>query len=235
MKPNLAAWAAMIGLALMATNGQAAQAEPVPLDEGIALAIIFDTSGSMQDSVRDSDGQRAPKYIVATRALEMVLQRLEAFAKKPVLETPRKIETGLITFAGNRAMEVLPFQKFNPETMRQWLRGFKRPDGSTPLGEALQLGANLVLKSPLTQKHVLVITDGLNTSGPAPEAVLPPILKRAEKENTTVLVHFIAFDVAARLFDPIKNLGITVVSAADEKQLKEQLEFILEQKILLEK
>jgi hypothetical protein len=39
----------------------------------------------------------------------------------------------------------------------------------------------------------------------------------------------------AKVFSPLKKLGVTVVGAADETQLKQQLEFILEEKILLEK
>ena len=38
----------------------------------------------------------------------------------------------------------------------------------------------------------------------------------------------------AKVFDPLKKLGATVVGAADEKQLNSQLEFILQRKILLE-
>ena len=38
----------------------------------------------------------------------------------------------------------------------------------------------------------------------------------------------------AKVFDPLKKLGATVVGAADEKQLNSQLEFILQKKILLE-
>jgi hypothetical protein len=47
-------------------------------------------------------------------------------------------------------------------------------------------------------------------------------------------VHFLAFDVDARQFDPLKKLGATVVGAVDERQLNSQLEFILQRKILLE-
>jgi hypothetical protein len=44
----------------------------------------------------------------------------------------------------------------------------------------------------------------------------------------------VAFDVAAKVFDPVKKLGATVVGASDEKQLNTQLEYILQRKILLE-
>jgi hypothetical protein len=50
----------------------------------------------------------------------------------------------------------------------------------------------------------------------------------------TVSVHFVAFDVDAKVFDPVKKLGATVVGASDEKQLNTQLEYILQRKILLE-
>ena len=43
-----------------------------------------------------------------------------------------------------------------------------------------------------------------------------------------------AFDVDAKVFDPVKKLGATVVGAADETQLNNQLQFILQKKILLE-
>jgi hypothetical protein len=37
------------------------------------------------------------------------------------------------------------------------------------------------------------------------------------------------------VFDPVKKAGATVASAADEKQLNAQLDFILQNQILLEK
>jgi len=91
-----------------------------------------------------------------------------------------------------------------------------------------------VLASPLSRKHVLVITDGQNTAGPQPSAVLPKLKQQAEEKHTSLSVHFVAFDVDAQLFDRVKKQGATVVSAADETQLNSQLEYILQRKILLE-
>jgi hypothetical protein len=53
-------------------------------------------------------------------------------------------------------------------------------------------------------------------------------------DHTSIAFHFVAFDVDAKVFDSIKKQGATVVSAADEMQLDNQLEFILQRKILLE-
>jgi len=64
--------------------------------------------------------------------------------------------------------------------------------------------------------------------------VLPKLKKLATDQHSSFSVHFVAFDVDARQFSPLKRLGATVVGAADEKQLNSQLQFILQQKILLE-
>ena len=57
----------------------------------MALAILYDNSGSMKQSVRDANGRQTPKYVIARRALESVIHRLQNFATN----TPRKIEAGL--------------------------------------------------------------------------------------------------------------------------------------------
>jgi len=58
--------------------------------------------------------------------------------------------------------------------------------------------------------------------------------QQAEEKHTPVSVHFVAFDVDAKVFDSVKKLGATVFGASDEKQLNTQLEYILQRKILLE-
>ena len=74
----------------------------------------------------------------------------------------------------------------------------------------------------------------MNTVGPDPAATLPALQKQAAQKHTALSVHFVASDLDAKIFEPLKKLGVTVVGAADEKQLNSQLEFILERKILLE-
>ncbi len=64
--------------------------------------------------------------------------------------------------------------------------------------------------------------------------VIPKIKAEAARQNTGISFHFVAFDVDAKVFAPLKNLGATVVGATDERQLNGQLEFIFEKKILLE-
>ncbi len=60
-----------------------AGAEPAP---GLGVAIVYDTSGSMNDRVKDSAGKSAPKFQIANRALLAAVDRLEAFHKANLLQ-----------------------------------------------------------------------------------------------------------------------------------------------------
>ena len=203
-------------------------------EDGVALAIIYDTSGSMHETVPDVTGKRAPKYVIANRALVAVARQIQVFADKPPTGAPRNVQAGLFVFSGNTAREAVKFGPFDAAALEAFARNFSAPNGNTPLGNALAVATRAVLKSPLTRKHVLIITDGLNTEGPDPQTVMPRLKRQADEQHATVSVHFVAFDVDAKQFNAVKKLGATVVGAADEKQLNSQLEYILQRKILLE-
>jgi hypothetical protein len=203
-------------------------------EQGVALAIIYDTSGSMREQVPNNSGGTSPKFVIANRALIAIARQIQAFATNTATGAPRRIDAGLWIFNGNGAREAVKFGPFNAAALEDWARDFSTPGGSTPLGNALNAAGRTVLKSPLPHKHVLVITDGINTIGPQPAAVMPRLKQQAEQYQTVLSVHFVAFDVDAKVFDPVKQLGATVVGASDEKQLSSQLEFIVQRKILLE-
>jgi len=203
-------------------------------NDGVALAVIYDTSGSMKDPVPDNDGHPSPKYLIANRALIAIANKIQAFTTNTATGSPREIQAGLFIFSGDTASEAVKFGPFNASAFRDWARHFSVPKGNTPLGNSLSVASRAVLDSPLPRKHVLVITDGVNTSGPQPAGVLPRIQQQAEVKRAAISVHFVAFDVNAKVFDSVKKLGATVVGAADEKQLNSQLDFILQHKILLE-
>jgi von Willebrand factor type A domain len=216
--------------ALVASPTQAAAAD----EDGVAIAIVYDTSGSMKESVKDEAGNPSPKYLIANRALVAIANRIQTFATNSPGTSPRKINAGLFVFQNDAPHAVLPFGPFDAAAITKWARGFSKPGGGTPLGNTLSAASSAVLDSGLTRKHVLVITDGMNTVGPNPDAVLPKLKQEAEKKQTGLSVHFVAFDVDAKVFAGVKRLGATVVGASNESQLNTQLEFILEKKILLE-
>lgn len=225
-------WLAL--LIALAVLGPGATPRASAAEDGVALAIVYDTSGSMNESVPDAAGRPAPKYVIANRALRAVATQIESFATNNPAGAPRKIEAGLFVFHGQGVREAIKFGPFDAGAMREFARTFASPNGNTPLGNALATASHAVFNSPLSRKHVLLITDGMNTAGPSPDAVLAKLQRQAEQKQTSLSVHFVAFDVDAKVFAPVKKLGATVVGAADEKQLNSQLEFILQRKILLE-
>jgi Ca-activated chloride channel family protein len=200
-------------------------------DDDIAIAIVYDTSGSMNAPVKDSAGKWTPKFMIGNRAVENIVSRLEKFAAT----SPKKLQVGLYTFALQGGKEVVPMGPFAPAKVRDWVASYKKPDGGTPLGNATAEAAEKLLKIKAGARHVLVITDGENTIGPKPEEKIAALNKIAMKTGDFVAFHFIAFDVNASVFAAIKKEGATLLSAADEKQLNERLTFVLEEKILLEK
>lgn len=245
-------WSAKNRTLTAAVNAESFQMKTVPLflalfitalsttsafcaqDEGVALAIIYDTSGSMKEPVKDLKGNFSPKYVIANRALIAVANQIQAFTTNTATGNPRDVQTALFIFGNDGAKEAIKFGPFDAAALRSWAGGFSTPSGNTPLGNALRTASETVLNSPLPRKHVLIITDGKNTAGPEPAAVMPGLKHRAQSKQTSLSTHFVAFDVAAKEFDSVKKLGATVVGAGDEKQLNSQLEFILQKKILLE-
>jgi hypothetical protein len=201
---------------------------------GVALAIVYDTSGSMNESVPGQDGKPTPKYRIANQALIAVTRQIQAFITNAPAGETRRVEAGVFIFQGDGAQAVIPFGPFNPQAIEDWAKQFSQPGGNTPLGNALNTAGKAALNSPLSHKHVLIITDGMNTAGPAPERVLPALQEKAAKKGAAVSVHFIAFDTDAKVFGAVKKQGATVLGAGNETQLNVQLSDILQHKILLE-
>lgn len=200
-------------------------------DSDLAIAIVYDTSGSMKQGVPGSGGAKEPKYVVANRALSAIVTKLE----KVNAAGPRKVQAGLFTFSAKGAQETVPLGPFDAAALRGWLAAFNYPNGATPLGNAVADATNALWKIRADSRHVLVITDGENTVGPPPDKLLPQLQDQCLKNGLSVYFHFLAFDVDARVFGGVKQFGATLVGASDEKQLNEKLNFILEEKILLEK
>lgn len=201
--------------------------------EGVAIAIVYDTSGSMQQKVRDTNGQMTAKNVIASRALNAVLDQFQAAVSGPESTRP-ELHAGLVVFEGNHAAVAIPCGPFKPQAFRDWVREHGQPRRGTPLGDAVRLAGEAVLHSPLPRKHVLVITDGINTQGKDPVETVPKLQREAEQRHRTVSLHFVAFDVNAAEFDGVKKLGATVIGAADARQLNSALDYIVTKKILLE-
>ena len=194
----------------------------VQKSEGIAVAIIYDTSGSMIDTVQNAKGRSESKYLIANRALASLTGKIEYFVK---VNPMKRVEACLLTFNVNQLVDLGPF---DPAPFRSFASSFNDPRGSTPLGSAIKVASNVLLKSALAHRHIIVITDGENTEGANPESVFPEVKAQG------VALHLIAFDASANIFEAIKKEGATVVGASNEEQLQAQLTNILQKEVLLE-
>ena len=81
-------------------------------EEGVAIAIVYDTSGSMAEPAKDASGKSIAKYRIANHALAAIARRIETFATNTAAG-PRKVYAGLFTFKGNGAEAAIPMGPFD--------------------------------------------------------------------------------------------------------------------------
>ena len=139
----------------------------------------------MKERVRDSSGQMTPKHVIAKKSLLDAVRQIQNFATNAATGSPRKIDAALFIFKGGSATEAIPFGPFNARAITDWVNGFSSFDTGTPLGNALAQAGDRVLKSNRAHKHVLVITDGMNTLGPDPAVTLPRLKEKAARQEAS--------------------------------------------------
>jgi Mg-chelatase subunit ChlD len=195
-------------------------------DPGVAVAIVYDTSGSMAEKVPAAGGAKQ-KYVIASETLARISTQIDAYAK-----SGNKVQAGIVCFPGANAV---PFADWNPAMFRKWLTSFNQPTGGTPLGDAVLTASKLVADSPLAKKHVVVLTDGQNNSGISPdEGVRQGQEYSRKRSGAAISYYFVAFDTGAAQFNEVKKKGAAVLSAGNEAQLQKGLTNLFTQKILLE-
>jgi uncharacterized protein YegL len=192
----------------------------------LALVILYDGSGSMADKVPNLGGEPTPKFQLANNAVRTIAQKMENYCTNRNVT----IDAGLIYFTQAKVKVGIPFQPFQAGSFESWANKFKSPNGGTPLGEGIKEANKMLATSHALKKHILIVTDGESNQGEAPQTVLAKMKSKGDSTS----VYFVAFDVSAKVFDPVKKLGATVVSAANELELKTQIDGLLGKKILLE-
>ena len=163
-------------------------------------------------------------------------KQIQAFATNSAAGTPRRIDAGLFVFSGDSARQAVKFGPFDAAALEDFARSFSDAQRQHAAGQRPDASpASTVLNSPLlAQTRADHHGRHEHRGAEARTRSCPGSSGRRSKSTRRVSVHFVAFDVDAKVFDPVKKLGATVVGAADEKQLNTQLEFILQRKILLE-
>lgn len=196
--------------------------------EGIAVAILIDTSKSMKGAVLDPTRAEKRKIDIAKRAARRALEKLSAFG---VRRPDRPLHVGLYDFSGDVCRRALPLAPLDLAAAWQALDRMDVSQG-TPIGEALLAAKRDLDRSGLTRKHIIAITDGENTRGRSPVAVARAISLLPPEEQAGV--YFVAFDVEASRFNAIKKAGGAVLEARDADALDRCLDLVLEQNIILE-
>ena len=204
---------------------------PAPERDGLAAAILIDVSGSMQRA--PGQGKGTAKIVDARRAAVDLVDQFSRYADdhkgEPVL-------LGIYEFSGLDGQpdcrEVIPMGPPDRSRAAAAIAGMKAV-GGTPIGNAMIAGKLALDKTGLSRRHLLVITDGENTTGPSPEDVAAAITRRPSVEQPAM--YFVAFDVSASRFDSVRNAGGLVLEAVNAKALNDTLDSLLRGKILIEK
>jgi Mg-chelatase subunit ChlD len=200
--------------------------------DGIAAAILIDTSGSMNLKVEDADGSKRPKIDIARRAALELVNQFDAYARQ---HTDQKILLGIYEFSdrdrGPVCRPVIPLSAPDPNAARDAVARM-RADGNTPIGDAMIVAKQALDSGGLAKRHILVITDGENTQGYSPADVTRVITSQSENDRASI--YFVAFDVAAAKFNSVRDSGGLVLAASNETDLQGTLNYLLTGKILAE-
>jgi Mg-chelatase subunit ChlD len=133
--------------------------------------------------------------------------------------------------AGPAARVVIPPGPPDTEAARPRIEAMQAR-GGTPIGEAMIEGRLALDATGLRRRHLLVVTDGENTAGELPEAVAR--VMDAQDEAVRAPFYFVAFDVAAGVFERVKQHGGLVLPAKDGAELAKTLDELLSDRILVE-
>src|SRR5437588_5201167 len=120
LRPNMNMNSLVAVLIALSTLGLASPPTAAAQEEGVALAIIYDTSGSMLEAVRDKEGKATPKFVIANRALIAIAKQIQTFATNSASGGERRIEAGLFIFNSPGAREVVKFGPFDERALENW-------------------------------------------------------------------------------------------------------------------
>jgi hypothetical protein len=213
--------------------GEALQPDPATeYRDGIAAAILIDTSGSMRETIKEADGSIRAKIDIAQRAALNLVKQFDSYARE---HSDQKIFVGIYEFSQRQnAPSCREIIKLGPPDLASAQAAISkmRAAGDTPIGDAMIFAKRDLDKSGLAKRHILVVSDGENNQGYSPGNVTQVISAQSEKDRASI--YFVAFDIAAHTFDPVKDAGGVVLAASNETELTGTLDYLLSGKILVE-
>lgn len=212
---------------------QLAPASATPQRDGLAAAILIDVSGSMEDEVPGAGGREEPKIDIARRAARDLVEQFARYAADHPDET---VLLGLYEFSERSdqpdcrvVIGMAPPDRSRADAALARMRA----QGGTPIGNAMITAKRELDATGLSRRHLLVVTDGENTDGFAPDDVTAVINRRPEAERPSI--YFVAFDIDERRFTRVRDAGALLLGATDARGLNETLDSLLRGQILVEK
>jgi Mg-chelatase subunit ChlD len=205
-----------------------AQAVPESLlPNSVGMFFCLDTSGSMDGTV---SGKR--KIDVSKEAMRRVFAQIadykERHRSKPVL-------VGLCSF-DNKPHLLRGMEPFDREALERAITPLEAR-GGTAIGDAMALAVKALVKSGVETRAIIVMTDGENKQGAAPDRVVRAIKNNLNGQNMTTAdteVFLVAFDVNAQVFEEVKQAGAGVKESRNQASLESILNTLVEE-VLLEK
>jgi len=191
---------------------------------GTGVYMLIDVSGSMGDAPR---GGSEVKLGIAKRAANAVCKQIAKYAEE---DKARNIQLAIASFSDDMR-PVVAMGKPDPVAAERAINGLS-VRGGTAIGKAVQQAQRELDQTGLRRQHILIVTDGENTAGVSPEKVAAAIKELPEEMRPSVYV--VAFDVNADVFAGVKGQGWQVFSAANGKELEQQLDMVVGGHILIE-
>lgn len=210
----------------------APQGQPPAPREGIAAAILVDVSGSMDDEVEGEGGRREKKIDIARRAARDLV---EQFARYADSHRDEPVLLGLYEFSERSGADCRPVIPMGPPDRNRADDALARmrARGGTPIGSAMIVGKRELDATGLSRRHLLIVTDGENTTGFDPDRVAVRLAQRPDAERPSL--YFVAFDIAAERFSRVRDAGALVLGAANASELNATLDSLLTGNILIER
>ena len=196
------------------------------VDEGLgaSVAILIDNSGSMWQT---APGDARAKFRVARESVEQMLLATEAIIR----ERPDfLVNVGIYRFSDD-VVEVLPMGRYDRQTVRAALATMPPPEGKTAIGDGMDRARHELYGAGTFRKYILVLTDGENTHGRAPDDAAREI---AHRSQGAVQTYFVAFDTDPGTFGFLKETGGDVFAARAGAELRDALANVYRGKILAE-
>lgn len=200
-------------------------ASQITREDGLAIMIVVDISGSMDSSVPDVSGS-APKLLIAKRNVLQLVQQTQEFAAQ---HPDRKVLIGIVAFSDS-AREIVALGKPDLEAARPLVEAL-HTEGGTAIGNAMIFAKERLDASKLSKMHIMTVTDGENNGGATPESVAAAFAKMTPPPA----MYLIGFDVNASVYNGVKNAGCIVLGATNGTELREKLKGVFDTKILVEK